>query len=86
MAEEGPDVWRDSSAQVHSHALCHEGSQVDSVSTLKHQVAGPHLQTLQLRCIARAVAPRMYPVLLQGPTSAGKTSVIEYLAAVTGKA
>jgi midasin len=37
-----------------------------------------------VRCIARAVAPRKYPVLLQGPTSAGKTSVIEYLAAVTG--
>lgn len=37
-----------------------------------------------VRCIARAVAPRKYPVLLQGPTSAGKTSVIEYLAALTG--
>lgn len=27
---------------------------------------------------------RQHPVLLQGPTSAGKTSLIQYLAAVTG--
>ena len=39
---------------------------------------------LYLRNMARASAPQRYPILLQGPTSAGKTSMIEYLAAVTG--
>ena len=39
---------------------------------------------LNLRNIVRAVAPHRYPILLQGPTSAGKTSMIEYLAACTG--
>ena len=39
---------------------------------------------LYLRNMARAAAPQKYPILLQGPTSAGKTSMIEYLAAVTG--
>ena len=39
---------------------------------------------LNLRNIARAAAPQRYPILLQGPTSAGKTSMIEYLAACAG--
>ena len=34
--------------------------------------------------LARAVMARNYPILLEGPTSAGKTSVIEYLAKRTG--
>ncbi|GAA6063185.1 hypothetical protein JCM10212_006851 [Sporobolomyces blumeae] len=34
--------------------------------------------------LARAVLTRKVPVLVQGPTSAGKTSVIEYLAKRTG--
>ncbi|CAM9377533.1 unnamed protein product, partial [Scytosiphon promiscuus] len=37
-----------------------------------------------LRCLARAVASADSPVLLQGPTSAGKTSIVEYLAARLG--
>ena len=37
-----------------------------------------------LRNVARVVASGRFPVLLQGPTSAGKTSIIEYLAACTG--
>ncbi|CAD6924714.1 unnamed protein product [Tilletia controversa] len=36
--------------------------------------------------LARAVMTRKYPVLVQGPTSAGKTSAIEYLAKRTGHA
>lgn len=40
-----------------------------------------------LHSLARAVSTGgRYPVLLQGPTSSGKTSVIEYLAALTGHA
>ncbi len=34
--------------------------------------------------LARAVLIRKHPILLQGPTSAGKTSLVGYLAAQTG--
>lgn len=34
--------------------------------------------------LVRAAATRKYPILLQGPTSSGKTSMIEYLANRTG--
>lgn len=40
--------------------------------------------TANLRNVARVVASGRFPVLLQGPTSSGKTSLIEYLAATTG--
>jgi midasin len=34
--------------------------------------------------LARAVSVRRFPVLLQGPTSSGKTSMVEYLAKISG--
>lgn len=34
--------------------------------------------------LVRATASRKFPVLVQGPTSAGKTSMINYLAGITG--
>lgn len=34
--------------------------------------------------LVRATASRRFPVLVQGPTSAGKTSMINYLASITG--
>ncbi|KKY20099.1 putative aaa atpase [Phaeomoniella chlamydospora] len=34
--------------------------------------------------LARAVSMRMFPILLQGPTSSGKTSMVEYLAKISG--
>ncbi|XP_074294838.1 midasin-like [Silene latifolia] len=37
-----------------------------------------------IRSLARAVFIKRYPVLLQGPTSSGKTSLVQYLAAKTG--
>ncbi|XP_031091675.1 midasin [Ipomoea triloba] len=37
-----------------------------------------------LKNLARAIFIGSYPVLLQGPTSSGKTSLVQYLAAVTG--
>ncbi|KAJ3035683.1 AAA ATPase midasin [Rhizophlyctis rosea] len=40
--------------------------------------------TSNLANLARAVMSRKYPVLIQGPTSAGKTSMVEYLAGRTG--
>ncbi|XP_048233780.1 midasin isoform X2 [Ricinus communis] len=38
----------------------------------------------QLENLARAVFIKRYPVLLQGPTSSGKTSLVQYLAAKSG--
>ncbi|KAJ1566126.1 AAA ATPase midasin, partial [Nowakowskiella sp. JEL0078] len=37
-----------------------------------------------LKNLARAVMAQQFPVLIQGPTSAGKTSMVEYLARRTG--
>ncbi|CAA6669952.1 unnamed protein product [Spirodela intermedia] len=37
-----------------------------------------------LRNLARAVYAKRYPVLLQGPTSSGKTSLVQFLASITG--
>lgn len=37
-----------------------------------------------LKNLARAVLLKKYPILLQGPTSSGKTSLISYLAQATG--
>ncbi|XP_026437070.1 midasin-like [Papaver somniferum] len=37
-----------------------------------------------LKNLARAVFIKKYPVLLQGPTSSGKTSLVHYLASITG--
>ena len=34
--------------------------------------------------LVRATSARKYPVLLQGPTSSGKTSMVEYLASISG--
>ena len=39
---------------------------------------------IHLRSLARAALMRRSPVLLQGPTSTGKTSLVAYLAAQTG--
>lgn len=40
--------------------------------------------TGHLNNLARAVFIKRYPVLLQGPTSSGKTSLVQYLATLTG--
>lgn len=39
---------------------------------------------VNLRNLARAVLLKKYPILLQGPTSSGKTSLVSHLATVTG--
>ena len=46
-------------------------------------VLTPSVMT-NLRNLARGCLSRRYPILIQGPTSAGKTSIIEYLAKRTG--
>ena len=46
-------------------------------------VVTPGVKT-HLSSLARAVLLRRHPILLQGPTSSGKTSLVEYLAQRTG--
>ena len=43
----------------------------------------PFVETNLLNLV-RAASTRRYPVLLQGPTSSGKTSMVEYLAKISG--
>ncbi|KAK3061900.1 AAA ATPase midasin, partial [Teratosphaeriaceae sp. CCFEE 6253] len=43
----------------------------------------PFIKT-NLENLVRATSTRQFPVLVQGPTSSGKTSMIEYLAKRTG--
>lgn len=37
-----------------------------------------------VRAFARALSLRKHPLLLQGPTSSGKTTLVEYMACLTG--
>ena len=48
-----------------------------------HYIITPFIERNLLNLV-RATSTRRYPVLLQGPTSSGKTSMIEYLARVSG--
>ncbi|KAJ5805247.1 Midasin [Penicillium riverlandense] len=48
-----------------------------------HYIITPFIEK-NLKNLVRATSTRRFPVLLQGPTSAGKTSMIEYLAKVSG--
>jgi midasin len=49
----------------------------------RHYIITPFVQR-NLDNLIRAVFSRRYPILIQGPTSSGKTSMIEYLAKVSG--
>ncbi|KAL2649174.1 hypothetical protein R1flu_017302 [Riccia fluitans] len=55
----------------------------DSADFCQRYVLTPSIRE-HLKNLARAVFVRKYPVLLQGPTSSGKTSMIQYLALTTG--
>ncbi|CAD6568985.1 MAG: hypothetical protein ASARMPRED_002259, partial [Alectoria sarmentosa] len=48
-----------------------------------HYIITPFIERNLLNLV-RATSTRRYPVLLQGPTSSGKTSMIEYLARISG--
>ncbi|PWW78362.1 midasin [Tuber magnatum] len=49
-----------------------------------HYIMPPSVRRNMLNLV-RATATRRFPVLIQGPTSSGKTSMIEYLAKITGQ-
>ena len=48
-----------------------------------HYVITPFIEQ-NLHNLVRATSTRRFPVLLQGPTSSGKTSMVEYLAKISG--
>ena len=58
-------------------------AEMDSATGLTRFVLTPSVEAT-VRDLAAAVSAGVAPILIQGPTSAGKTSVIEYLAARTG--
>ncbi|GAV80132.1 AAA_5 domain-containing protein [Cephalotus follicularis] len=56
---------------------------LESNNFLKNYVITDSVER-HLRNLSRAIFIRRYPVLLQGPTSSGKTSLVQYLADLTG--
>ncbi|KDQ20857.1 hypothetical protein BOTBODRAFT_100466 [Botryobasidium botryosum FD-172 SS1] len=71
---------RDDFVQVGPFWL-HRGSR--PLETADEYILTPSVQT-KLIDLARIILTRRFPVLIEGPTSAGKTSAIEYLARRTG--
>jgi len=53
------------------------------VEDQSHYIITPFVQR-NMNNLIRAASTRKYPVLIQGPTSSGKTSMIEYLAKCSG--
>jgi midasin (ATPase involved in ribosome maturation) len=58
------------------------GAQAEPVNPADY-ILTPTIEN-HLRGVTRAVASGRFPILLQGPTSSGKTSMVTYLAARTG--
>ena len=54
-----------------------------TVEQQPHYIITPFIERNLLNLV-RATSTRRFPVLLQGPTSSGKTSMIEYLARISG--
>lgn len=55
----------------------------DLIDEQPHYIITPFVEQNLLNLV-RATSTRRFPVLLQGPTSSGKTSMIEYLARISG--
>ncbi|KAI9723385.1 MAG: hypothetical protein M1812_001269 [Candelaria pacifica] len=53
------------------------------VEAQPHYIITPFIERNMLNLV-RATSTRQFPVLVQGPTSSGKTSMVEYLAKITG--
>jgi midasin len=63
------------------HHLVMKGS--DDTVAQPHYIRTPSVERNLLN-LARATSMHRFPILLQGPTSSGKTSMVEYLAKSTG--
>ncbi|RPB22298.1 midasin [Terfezia boudieri ATCC MYA-4762] len=75
-----PDVNGDSYVQF-KHYWMHRGG--NELQEQPHYIITPFVEKNMLNLV-RATATKRFPVLIQGPTSSGKTSMIEYLAKRTG--
>ncbi|GAO48771.1 midasin [Saitoella complicata NRRL Y-17804] len=64
-----------------NHYWMHQGQY--PVQEELHYIITPFVEKNMLNLV-RATATRRFPVLIQGPTSSGKTSMVEYLAKKTG--
>ncbi|KAL8727902.1 MAG: hypothetical protein Q9166_005779 [cf. Caloplaca sp. 2 TL-2023] len=53
------------------------------ITSQPHYIITPFIEKNLLNLV-RATSTRRFPVLLQGPTSSGKTSMVEYLANISG--
>lgn len=73
---------REAFAAFHHFKLA-RGYQADDANVSSRYVITPSVKD-KITNLARVVSAQRYPVLIQGPTSSGKTSIIEYLAARTG--
>ncbi|KAK6125035.1 hypothetical protein DH2020_041213 [Rehmannia glutinosa] len=62
-----------------SYLMVKADSKADDINYVLTKSVKEHLKNL-----ARAIFIGRYPVLLQGPTSSGKTSLVRFLAAITG--
>ncbi|KAF4163409.1 hypothetical protein CNMCM6936_000870 [Aspergillus lentulus] len=77
-----PKPPNDGNAYVQfKHYWMRQGNMVPEAQP--HYIITPFIEK-NLKNLVRASSTRRFPVLLQGPTSAGKTSMIEYLAKVSG--
>ncbi|OAX84399.1 hypothetical protein ACJ72_01231 [Emergomyces africanus] len=54
-----------------------------AVESQPHYIITPFIER-NLMNLVRASSTRRFPILLQGPTSSGKTSMVEYLAKISG--
>lgn len=75
-----PELHGDSYVQF-KHYWMHRGSLEPEEQP--HYIITPFVERNMLNLV-RATATKSFPVLIQGPTSSGKTSMIEYLAKRTG--
>lgn len=73
---------REAFAAFHHFKLA-RGNVSDDANLAGRYVITPSVKD-KITNLARVVSAQRYPVLIQGPTSSGKTSIIEYLAARTG--
>ncbi|KAL9614428.1 MAG: hypothetical protein Q9167_001099 [Letrouitia subvulpina] len=77
-----PKIPEDSKSYVRfHHYLMTQGT--FKVESQPHYIITPFVERNLLNLV-RATSTRNFPVLLQGPTSSGKTSMVEYLAKLSG--
>lgn len=82
QASKKPNIESQEFIQVGSFWL-KKGARAESRAQVHSYVLTESVKSKMID-LARAVTTGRYPVLIQGPTSSGKTSIVEYLAEKTG--